>query len=97
MPVLLGSLESFRLIRGGKVIAGITDGKAGDNNLTAKSGSDEDTDGIFNITVGDTKWINLPLIGLNGVTFTWIAGNAVLCIGVAHLIRRRKRDDGSEE
>lgn len=97
MPVLLGSLESFRLIRGGKVVAGITDGKAGDNNLTAKSGSDKDTDGTFNITVGDTKRINLPLTGLNGVTFTWIAGSAVLCIGVAHLIRRCKYDDGSEE
>ena len=80
-----------------KVIAGLTDGNSGDNKLTAKSDSEKDSDGTFNITVGNTKQINLPLTGLNGVTFTWIAGGAVLCIGVAHLIRSRKRDEGSEE
>lgn len=83
--------------QGGKVIAGLTDGDSGDNKLTAKPDTEKDADGTFNITVGDTKQINLPLTGLNGVTFTWIAGGAVLCIGVAHLIRSRKRDDGSEE
>ena len=81
----------------GKVIAGLTDGKSGDNKLVAKTGTTTNSDGTFNITVGNTKQINLPLTGLNGVTFTWIAGGAVLCIGVAHLIRSRKRDDGSEE
>ncbi len=84
-----------------KVIAGLNDtsaGKVGDNKLDFKEGTLINTDdGTFNITVGDTKQINLPLTGLNGVTFTWIAGGAVLCIGVAHLIRSRKRDDGSEE
>ncbi|MFR8769276.1 MAG: isopeptide-forming domain-containing fimbrial protein [Collinsella sp.] len=83
--------------QGGKVIAGITDGNAGDNNLTAKPGSEKDEDGIFNITVGDTKQVDLPLTGLNGVTFTWIAGGAVLCIGVAHLIRSRKQAEESEQ
>lgn len=83
--------------QGGKVIAGLTDGDSGDNKLTAKPDTEKDADGTFNITVGDTKQIGLPLTGLNGVTFTWIAGGAVLCIGVAHLIRSRKRDDGSEE
>lgn len=81
----------------GKVIAGITDGNAGDNNLKAMSGSEKDEDGIFNITVGDTKQVGLPLTGLNGVTFTWIAGGAVLCIGVAHLIRSRKQAEESEQ
>ena len=81
----------------GKVIAGLTDGKSGDNKLVAKTGTTTNSDGTFNITVGNTKQIKLPLTGLNGVTFTWIAGGAVLCIGVAHLIRSRKRDDGSEE
>jgi fimbrial isopeptide formation D2 family protein len=80
-----------------KIIAGLTDGNSGDNKLTAKSDSEKDSDGTFNITVGNTKQINLPLTGLNGVTFTWIAGGAVLCVGVAHLIRSRKRDEGSEE
>ena len=83
--------------QGGKVIAGITDGNADDNNLTAKPGSEKDEDGIFNITVGDTKQVGLPLTGLNGVTFTWIAGGAVLCIGVAHLIRSRKQAEESEQ
>lgn len=84
-----------------KVIAGLNDtsaGKVGDNKLDFKEGTLINTDdGTFNITVGNTKQINLPLTGLNGVTFTWIAGGAVLCIGVAHLIRSRRRDDGSEE
>lgn len=83
--------------QGGRVIAGITDENAGDNNLTAKPGSEKDEDGIFNITVGDTKQVGLPLTGLNGVTFTWIAGGAVLCIGVAHLIRSRKQAEESEQ
>lgn len=81
----------------GKVIAGLTDEKAGDNTLTARDDSEMDNEGYYNITVGNTKQINLPLTGFNGVTFTWIAGGAALCIGVAHLIRSRKRDDGSEE
>lgn len=55
------------------------------------------TDGKVHLTVTDQKGSTLPLTGLNGVTFTWIAGGAVLCIGVAHLIRSRKRDEGSEE
>ena len=83
-----------------KVIAGLNDtsaGKVGDNKLDFKEGTLTNTDGTFNITVGNTKQIKLPLTGLNGVTFTWIAGGAVLCIGVAHLIRSRKRDEGSEE
>lgn len=53
--------------------------------------------GTVTLTVKNKKGSNLPLTGLNGVTFTWIAGGAVLCIGVAHLIRSRKRDEGSEE
>lgn len=57
----------------------------------------ESTIGMVHLTVTDKKGSNLPLTGLNGVTFTWIAGGAVLCIGVAHLVRSRKRDDGSEE
>lgn len=92
---LTGTLDSKN--QDDKVIAGLTDGKSGDNKLTKEDKSEKNADGTFNITVGNTKKINLPLTGLNGVTFTWIAGGAVLCIGVAHLIRSRKRDDGSEE
>ncbi len=79
------------------VIPGLTDGNSGDNKLTKKDGSEKNADGTFNITVGDTKQVGLPLTGLNGVTFTWIAGGAVLCIGVAHLIRSRKQAEESEQ
>lgn len=48
-------------------------------------------------TIVDQKGTGLPLTGLNGVTFTWIAGGAVLCIGVAHLIRSRKQAEESEQ
>lgn len=49
------------------------------------------------ITIKNKKSSGLPLTGLNGVTFTWIAGGAVLCIGVAHLIRSRKQAEESEQ
>lgn len=55
------------------------------------------TDGTVTLTVENKKGSNLPLTGLNGVTFTWIAGGAVLCIGVAHLIRSRKQAEESEQ
>lgn len=53
--------------------------------------------GVVNLTVQNKKGSSLPLTGLNGVTFTWIAGGAVLCIGVAHLIRSRKQAEESEQ
>lgn len=49
------------------------------------------------VTIRNKKGTGLPLTGLNGVTFTWIAGGAVLCIGVAHLIRSRKQAEESEQ
>lgn len=57
----------------------------------------EAADGKVHLTVTDKKGSGLPLTGLNGVTFTWIAGGAVLCIGVAHLIRSRKQAEESEQ
>ena len=95
LTALSGTLDSKN--QSDKVIAGLTDKRAGDNKLTMQTGSEKDTDGYFNITVGDTKQVGLPLTGLNGVTFTWIAGGAVLCIGVAHLIRSRKQAEESEQ
>lgn len=57
-----------------------------------------DADGAtMPLTIKNKKGSNLPLTGLNGVTFTWIAGGAVLCIGVAHLIRSRKQAEESEQ
>lgn len=55
------------------------------------------TDGTVTLTVENKKGSGLPLTGLNGVTFTWIAGGAVLVIGVAHLIRSRKQAEESEQ
>lgn len=96
---LAGTLDPKN--QGDKIIAGLNDtsaGKVGDNKLDFKEGTLINTDdGTFNITVGDTKQVGLPLTGLNGVTFTWIAGGAVLCIGVAHLIRSRKQAEESEQ
>ena len=60
------------------------------NSATASTGK-------LSFTIVDQKGSNLPLTGLNGVTFTWIAGGAVLCIGVAHLIRSRKQAEESEQ
>ena len=80
-----------------QVIIGTPNDKRGDNKLVAETDTATNNDGTFNITVGDTKHVGLPLTGLNGVTFTWIAGGAVLVIGVAHLIRSRKQAEESEQ
>ena len=70
----------------------------GDNELTGKNNTGTNpTTGEVTINVGNIKSVGLPLTGLNGVTFTWIAGGAVLCIGVAHLIRSRKQAEESEQ
>lgn len=68
-----------------------------DGDNTGLVRADNSTGGMVHLTVTDKKGSNLPLTGLNGVTFTWIAGGAVLCIGVAHLIRSRKQAEESEQ
>lgn len=68
---------------------------AGSNNPTMVTPSADG--GTITLTVKNEKGSGLPLTGLNGVTFTWIAGGAVLCIGVAHLIRSRKQAEESEQ
>ena len=65
--------------------------------VQSTSASAGTADGKVHLTVVDQKGSGLPLTGLNGVTFTWIAGGAVLCIGVAHLIRSRKQAEESEQ
>lgn len=77
-----------------------------ENKLTVKTSTagsnlvEVDTTNTDNVTavliVKNKQGTGLPLTGLNGVTFTWIAGGAVLCIGVAHLIRSRKQAEESE-
>ena len=80
------------------------DGNTDPNTLKVAAGKDGSTlvnpsvdGGTVTLTVKNKKGSNLPLTGLNGVTFTWIAGGAVLCIGVAHLIRSRKQAEESEQ
>ena len=77
-----------------------------DGNLTKLAVTSSDTvmvtpentqDATIPVTIQNKKGSGLPLTGLNGVTFTWIAGGAVLCIGVAHLIRSRKQAEESEQ
>lgn len=77
-----------------------------DGNLTKLTVTSSDTvmvtpentkDATIPVTIQNKKGSGLPLTGLNGVTFTWIAGGAVLCIGVAHLIRSRKQAEESEQ
>lgn len=73
------------------------------DTLTVSSNNEEmtvikDANGAtIPLTIKNKKGSGLPLTGLNGVTFTWIAGGAVLCIGVAHLIRSRKQAEESEQ
>lgn len=80
-----------------------TDGTLKELNVTSnssmatpKTGKNVTTTKIP-VTIQNKKGSGLPLTGLNGVTFTWIAGGAVLCIGVAHLIRSRKQAEESEQ
>lgn len=75
---------------------GMLDGSAGDNKLTGTDGTGTNAaGGEVTINVGNTKSVGLPITGLDGVTLTWVAGGAVLVIGVAHLIRGRREE--SEE
>ena len=79
------------------VIAGDSDGNTSDSVLTGKGANAADaTSGTVKITVGDTKRFTMPLTGMDGVTFTWIAGGAVLVIGLANIIRMRKQSSDSE-
>ncbi len=68
----------------------------GSDMVTAKI-EDGTTTTKIPVTIRNKKGSGLPLTGLNGVTFTWIAGGAVLVIGVAHLIRSRKQAEESEQ
>lgn len=75
---------------------GTLDGTAGDHTLTGTNGTGTNAAaGEVTINVGNTKSVGLPITGLDGVTLTWVAGGAVLVLGVAHLIRSRREE--SEE
>lgn len=75
---------------------GTLDGTAGDHKLTGTEGTGTNAAaGEVTINVGNAKSVGLPITGLDGVTLTWVAGGAVLVIGVAHLIRGRREE--SEE
>lgn len=75
---------------------GTLDGTAGDHKLTGTEGTGTNAAaGEVTINVGNAKSVGLPITGLDGVTLTWVAGGAVLVIGMAHLIRGRREE--SEE
>lgn len=67
------------------------------NMVNSEKTNENVTTTMIPVTIKNKKGSGLPLTGLNGVTFTWIAGSAVLCIGVAHLIRSRKQAEESEQ
>ncbi len=72
---------------------GTLDGTAGDHKLTGTDGTGTNAaTGEVTINVGNAKSVGLPITGLDGVTLTWVAGGAVLVIGVAHLIRSRREE-----
>lgn len=80
------------------VIAGDTDGVTTDNILKASGQNAADAaTGTVKVTVGDVKRSTMPLTGMDGVTFTWIAGGTVLAIGLANIIRTKRHDDGTAE
>lgn len=70
---------------------------ASSSNMATPKTEEKVTTTKIPVTIQNKKGSGLPLTGLNGVTFTWIAGGAVLCIGVAHLIRSRKQAEESEQ
>lgn len=82
---------------GSEVIPEISSANVTAADGVVKAGSAVASTGKLSFTIVDQKGTGLPLTGLNGVTFTWIAGGAVLCIGVAHLIRSRKQAEESEQ
>ena len=54
-------------------------------------------DGVVDLVVQDNPGMTLPLTGQAGVTITWIAGGAVLALGITHLVRSRKNAEDSAE
>ena len=54
-------------------------------------------DGVVDLVVKDKAGMSLPLTGQAGVTITWIAGGAVLALGITHLVRSRKNAEDNAE
>ena len=68
---------------------------ANTNSSSVVAGVDESTDAV-NVVVKDKAGISLPLTGQAGITIAWVAGGALLVLGVAHLVRSRRRDERAE-
>ncbi|MGN0295607.1 MAG: isopeptide-forming domain-containing fimbrial protein [Parafannyhessea sp.] len=75
------------------VVAGLTDGTAGDNTLNVTKDSGVTDNNTVNITVGDVKSVGLPLTGQAGIGVTLAAGGAVLALGVYRVVRSRREQD----
>lgn len=86
-----------QLYQAGQSVTPSTDSVINAASGVVKDGTAAASTGKLSFIIVDQKGSNLPLTGLNGVTLTWIAGGAVLCIGVAHLIRSRKQAEESEQ
>ena len=68
---------------------------ASTNSSSVVAGVDPSTDAV-NVVVMDKAGISLPLTGQAGITIAWVAGGALLVLGVAHLVRSRRRDERAE-
>lgn len=80
--------------RDGDVIAGVSDGKTGDNRLDAAADA-KATDvatGTVTLTVGDAKETKLPLTGEDGIGVAVGLGSTGLVISVAGALMRRRTD-----
>lgn len=74
----------------------LTKVEASSSNANAADASTDST-GVVTVTVKDKAGMSLPLTGQAGVTITWIAGGAVLALGITHLVRSRKNSEDNAE
>lgn len=72
-------------------IPGESDGKTGDNKLTATDGTASDVKtGTVTVTVGDKKEITMPLTGMKGTTALMVYGSAILVISAAAYLKHKR-------
>lgn len=85
---------TFEIITVYKATGDIDDPRVQASNANVSSNS---YDGVVELVVKDKAGMSLPLTGQAGVTITWIAGGAVLALGITHLVRSRKNAEDSAE
>lgn len=74
----------------GDAIAGESDGKTGDNQLTGGANASDVQTGTVTVTVGDKKEITMPLTGMKGTTALMVYGSAILVISAAAYLKHKR-------